>query len=146
MEQERYFLVQGGLILFQSEKVVSSFRMNLRGQVRLTAHGIDANQAPAKVEQSHQGGNGCDFIGGGVHLGLSQDQAGFCGKRTYDVNRVFFRGRVKAVPYSFSIDSDLSEFWLIRSLEQGATCGGRCEGRVSIGKNQKSQRVRSGLS
>jgi len=75
------------LVVFDRQQVVSLLVHDVLGDVLLTAHGINGDDAPLEDEHVQQAGNRGDFVLLALHIDHSQSQLAAGGPRGQRMNR-----------------------------------------------------------
>lgn len=81
------YALQTRLVAFDGQQVVGFLLQDLRGDLALAAHRVDADQIAFDQQCVEQLGDGADLVALAIDLLLPQHEAGLRGKRAHQVDR-----------------------------------------------------------
>src|SRR5450432_1041903 len=106
-------LIQGSLIVFERQGVVSLLLDDLSRNGSLCSHGINRDDTPFKNEKLQEFRNGGNLIGFLIHRNLREHHPVFTGPSDGHMERFFPVGSVMGAPQRLSIDgNDPSDFFV----------------------------------
>ncbi len=105
-EEKLGIVVQAALVALEGKDIVGVLVDDLRGDVALTAHGVDGHRRAVDGQQIQQLRESDDLVGFISHLGLAKHQVLTCAPRRDHVDGRFGAAFLIGAPQRLAVDGD----------------------------------------